>query len=257
MRTSVKLSLFGVAAALLAAGVAVPAHADAGEYVALGDSYSSGTGTREYYDEECLRSNHSYPAQLAADKGYTLNHQACSSAVIDDVRAGQLGALSANTSLVTVSAGGNDVGFEAVLTQCAKPWPTTCWGDIDKAKATIQDALPAELDALYSEIAQAAPEARVIVVGYPKLFNGEECNAIARISPDEQTELNSAADLLADATAAKAAAHGFTFVDPRSAFTGHAVCDEEEWVNGTSKPIVESYHPNQIGHDVYTSEVSG
>jgi hypothetical protein len=37
-----------------------------GNYVAQGDSYASGTGTREYYDAGCQRSVHSYAKQLAA-----------------------------------------------------------------------------------------------------------------------------------------------------------------------------------------------
>ena len=40
---------------------------------------------------------------------------------------------------------------------------------------------------------------------------------------------------------------GFAFVDVRSAFTGHAVCDDVEWINGLSNPIRESYHPNTTG----------
>src|SRR4051812_17868161 len=63
-------------------------------YVAQGDSYASGTGTREYYDATCQRSVHSYAKQLAAQKGLNLSHVACSGARIPDVRANQLGALS-------------------------------------------------------------------------------------------------------------------------------------------------------------------
>jgi hypothetical protein len=95
----------------------------------------------------------------------------------------------------------------------------------------------------------------VVVVGYPRLFNGEECNIIARISPGEQVELNAAADLLAATVGARAAAHGFTFVDARGPFTGHAVCDDVEWLNGTSNPIAESYHPNRAGHVGYAGIV--
>ena len=76
----------------------------AGNYVAQGDSYASGTGTREYYDAACQRSVHSYAKQLAAQEGFTLAHVACSGARIPDVRANQLSALSASTNLVTISS---------------------------------------------------------------------------------------------------------------------------------------------------------
>ena len=58
-------------------------------------------------------------------------------------------------------------------------------------------------------------------------------------------------------TAARARAHGFTFVDPRVPFDGHAVCqDDDEWINGLSNPTGESYHPNDEGHDAYADLVT-
>ena len=57
-------------------------------YVAMGDSYASGTGTREYTDATCQRSNDSYAVQLAAREGLVLSHVACSGARIPDVRLG-------------------------------------------------------------------------------------------------------------------------------------------------------------------------
>src|SRR6185295_1903446 len=164
-------------------------------YVAQGDSYASGTGTRNYYDAACQRSNDSYAKQLAAEFGMNLQHVACSGARIPDVRANQLGALSAATNLVTISIGGNDAGFSSVITQCAKPWPFTCTGDINNARNFITNTLPGQLDALYTEIETRAPNAQVIVIGYPRLFNGEQCNLGARISPAEQSSLNAVADL--------------------------------------------------------------
>src|SRR5262245_7989397 len=227
-----------------------------GNYVAQGDSYASGTGTREYYDAACQRSNHSYAKQLAAQEGMTLSHVACSGARIPDVRANQLGALSAATNLVTISIGGNDAGFASVITQCAKPWPFTCTGDINNARNFITNTLPGQLDALYTEIETRAPDAQVIVVGYPRLFNGEQCNLGARISPDEQSSLNGVADLLATRISAVATAHGFDFVDPRTPFDPHRICADVEWLNGLSNPIGESYHPNRLGHDEFTDLVA-
>ena len=60
----------------------------AGEsYVALGDSYSSGVGTRSYIDDgtSCQRSTLAYPSLLAAQRGYALNFRACSGATVADV----------------------------------------------------------------------------------------------------------------------------------------------------------------------------
>ncbi len=227
-----------------------------GVYVALGDSYSSGLGTRDDYDDGCKRSNQSFAAQIAGERGYALDLAACSGARVPDVRNNQLAALSAATTLVTISVGGNDAGFSNAITACAKPWPATCWGPIDASQAFIANQLPGLLNGLYAEIRARAPNARVIVVGYPRIFNGEQCNFFARISSGEQAELNDTADQLSDTIRGVATAHGFTDVDPRGAFEGHAVCDDAEWVTGLSNPVSDSYHPNQAGHDGYTARIS-
>jgi lysophospholipase L1-like esterase len=245
----IRLSLLAaVIAALTLVGVQ-SAQAAAGPYTALGDSYSSGVGTRAYYSDSgsCYRGPAAYPVLVAKSLGAPLTFAACSGARVPDVL-NQLGSLNANTGYVTVSVGGNDAGFADVITQCALPWPWTCTADIDNANAFIRNTLPGLLDNLYTQIHNRAPNARVAVVGYPRLFNGEECNALARISPAEQSALNQTADLLATTIAGRAGAHGFGFVDVRSAFTGHAVCDDAEWINGLSDPILESYHPKVAGH---------
>jgi lysophospholipase L1-like esterase len=229
--------------------VAVPADAATSTYTALGDSYSSGVGTRSYYSDgtSCQRSPYAYPVLDAAGIGATLTFAACGGAKVADVLNNQLGSLGAGTTYVTVSVGGNDAGFSSVITQCAKPWPYTCWGDINNAEAFIRNTLPGQLDQLYTAIRTKAPAARVVVVGYPRLFNESDCQSLARISPGEQTSLNGGADLLDTTIKARAVAHGFGFVDPRAAFTGHAVCDSVEWINGLSNPTSESYHPNRTG----------
>lgn len=243
VRVSVLLG-FAVASTLVTGS----ANASAGHYTALGDSYSSGVGTRQYYPEsgDCQRSPYAFPVLGAARLGAELHFAACSGAEVSDVY-NQLGSLSTATAYVTVSVGGNDAGFAEVLTQCAMPWPTSCWNEIDASQAFIQQELPGMLDALYDRIRAKAPNAKIVVVGYPRLFNGEECNLAARISPGEQAELNETADLLARTTRGAATANGFDFVDVRSSYTGHAVCDDVEWLNGLSDPIGESYHPNRTG----------
>ncbi|SDE42556.1 SGNH/GDSL hydrolase family protein [Glycomyces harbinensis] len=244
-----------MAAALLAAVVSVlaltsgTAQAQTIEYVALGDSYASGVGTRSYIDDgsDCSRSNAAYPSLIAEELGADLTFAACSGARTGDVLASQLGGLSSGTDLVTITIGGNDTGWAGVVQQCAYPYPWTCDSQIDAAEAFIRDRLPAKLHAVYDAIESAAPNAEVIVLGYPRLFNGEQCNVITRISPAEQSALNAAADLLGDTIGQVAGSHGFDYVDVRDAFEGHAVCDDTEWVNGLSYPISESYHPNAAG----------
>lgn len=255
-RRAVTVAVAGVIGAATALIGGTPAAA-AVPYTALGDSYTSGLGTRSYYDDgtSCYRSPYAYPVIDARRLGATLTFAACSGARTYDVRDRQLGSLNAYTRYVTVQVGGNDAGFSSVITQCAKPWPYTCWNEINDANYFIRNTLPGRLNDLYSRIRGKAPNARVVVVGYPRLFNGEECNAVSRISPGEQAELNKTADLLSTTIQGRAQAAGFGYVDARPAFLGHAVCDDIEWVNGASWPINESYHPNRAGHVGYANLV--
>ena len=251
MRTVRALGLIAAGAAATSLVIsAAPAQA-ASSYVALGDSYSSGTGTRSYIADgtSCQRSTYAYPSLIAASKGLALNFRACSGATIADVTGSQLGALTTSTTHVTLSVGGNDAGFADVLTECAMPgWASNCNGAIDAAQSFVNNVLPGKLATLYTSIRSKAPNAKVVIVGYPRIFQGADCNALTWFSPAEETRLNAMADLLNSKTASAAGAKGFAFANPTSRFVGHAVCDSVEWLNGLSSPITESYHPNKPGH---------
>lgn len=228
---------------------ATPALA-ADQYVALGDSFSSGTGTRSYYDSGCQRSNYSFAKIIDSERSNTdVNLAACSGAKTGDVLNNQLSGLNSGTDWVTITIGGNDAGFGRVITECAKPWwAANCDREIDNAQSYIKNTLPAQLDSVYSAIDQRAPSATVIVLSYPRLFMGEDCNAGTYFSGSEMTRLNQTADLLRDRTFARASAAGFLTRDAIPPFVGHAVCSSTEWVNGLSNPLGESYHPNRTGH---------
>ncbi len=243
---------------LAALALAVPvAAASATTYTALGDSYSSGVGTRTFYNDgtECKRSPLAYPPLVAGARSLTLTFAACSGAKTGDVLNNQLGSLSSTTGYVTISVGGNDAGFSKVIEKCAYPWPWTCWGDIENAEKFMKEKLPGLLDNVYTQIRSRATTAKVVVVGYPRLFNGQECNLLARISKGEQERLNQAADLMASVISGRASAHGFPYVDPRTPFSSHEICSSSEWLNGLSEPVSESYHPNVEGQKEYTREV--
>ncbi len=253
-------ALFGSAAAVafVVAGTLAPAQAASTSYVAMGDSYSSGTGTRSYIDDgtSCQRSTKAYPSLISASKGLSLNFRACSGATVADVTSAQLSALGSGTGYVTISVGGNDAGFADVLTECAQPaWMSDCNAAIDDAEYVVDYVLPARLNTLYGKIRSRATQAKVVVVGYPRIFMGEDCNAATWFSPAEEARLNQMADRLNAMTKARATSAAFTFRDPTWAFTGHAVCDDPEWINGLSNPISESYHPNVAGHQGYAGVV--
>ena len=229
-------------------------------YVALGDSYSSGTGTRTYLSDgtSCQRSVYAYPSLLASSRGYSLDFRACSGATTADVANLQLGAVGTSTAYVTLTVGGNDAGFASVLTECAKPaWMSNCTAAIDRARSVINDHMPSRLSSLYAAVRSRAPQAEVVVAGYPRLFNGQDCNAGTWFSATEMSRLNATADLLNSTISAAASRTGVAFANPTSVFLGHAVCDRAEWVNGLSSPTVESYHPKTTGHSSGYSPVVG
>jgi lysophospholipase L1-like esterase len=237
------------------AAAAAPAAAQAADYVAMGDSYSSGTGTRQYY-EGCERSVHSYPYLIKGSFGSSFSFVACGGARTQDVLNNQVSALSAATKFATISIGGNDAGFSSVITECAQPgWLSDCNGAINNAQAFIQNTLPGRLDQVNNAIKSRAASAKVIVLDYPRLFNGEDCNAGTWFSPSEESRLNQTADMLKSVLSAAAARAGANFLvrDVIPPFIGHAVCDggggsSTEWINGLSNPIGESYHPKTTGH---------
>ena len=241
--------LAGAVTLVCALGGLVTASAFADNYVALGDSYSSGTGTRDYsLNSGCQRGPYAYPALIKADRPNTsLTFVACSGAKTADVLNNQVSSLSTSTNIVTITIGGNDAGFSDVITSCALPL-VSCNGDITTAQSFISNTLPGRLNSVYAQIRSRAPNARVVVLGYPRLFMGVDCNAGTFFSTDEMTKLNATADLLKSVTAARAAAYGFTFKDAIPSFTGHAVCSSSEWLNGLSNPVGDSYHPNRTGH---------
>lgn len=256
-------------AVLLGLGVAFVAApgASAERYVALGDSYSAGTGLAESdhnwgaasTDVDCHRSPKAYGPLIRSALGASNSFRfaACTGArtghIISSGQHGnpaQADRLGSDTLDATISIGGNDAGFGDVLLECGKPgWMSDCDGRLDTAQTYITDTLPGLLNNVYNRIRLRAPNARVGVVGYPRLFpaNGDDCSAATFFSAAEIARLNQTADLLADVTRTRARAFGFSFVDARPAYLGHAWC-EDEWINGLSNPTHRSYHPNQAGY---------
>ncbi|HEV2786620.1 MAG TPA: SGNH/GDSL hydrolase family protein [Solirubrobacteraceae bacterium] len=233
----------------LLAFVAPPSSAG-GPYVALGDSFSSGTGTRAYeLSPACQRSRHAYPALVAERRpNLKLAFAACAGATTEDVLRDQMSSVDDATRLVTITIGGNDAGYAPVLGACLQS-PAACARATDRAQRFIRAELPGRLDAVYAEIRRRAPAAKVIVLGYPRLFTGRSC-AAAAIARAGLSRLNRAADLLRDTTGAavRAAGEGFVFRDAIAPFQRHEICSQRPWINGLTSPITESFHPNAAGH---------
>jgi lysophospholipase L1-like esterase len=234
----------------------VPAHAASPTLVALGDSYASGVGSYVYYDDgtECYRSPFAYSSLLAGATGLQLTLAACSGATTNDVLVSQLASLKPETDYVTITVGGNDVGFRNVVTTCALPgWLGNCSAAVNAGRNTVATELGADLDRVYAAVRAKAPRAKVAVTGYPRLFNGSDCNPLTFFTAAEMAAINAGTDELNAVIRARAGAAGFRYVAVRPAFVGHAVCDARPWINNLTVPTVNSFHQNIAGHTAYAT----
>jgi lysophospholipase L1-like esterase len=235
---------------ITASPAAAAAESSSMDYVAMGDSYSSGVGAPGQ-SGLCLRSPLSYAAQWAKNNDpASFRTVACGGAKTGDVRLLQVPFLSRKTDLVTISIGGNDAGFASSVISCTIGSDAACATTVASARSYITNTLPAALDRTYRAIRQKAPNARVIVMGYPRLFDVTNANCgIAGMSITKRRLLNIGADDLAGLTRARADAAGFAFVDVRDRFDGHGACASAPWINAlTVIPPTDSFHPNSAGY---------
>lgn len=250
-RSSLTLKL-GVGATALAMSLvpALSARAAGVNYAALGDSYSSGVGAGDYLGSsgDCDRSPNAYSALWAQQHSPSAYVSvACSGARTTDVIANQLGVLSASTTLVSITIGGNDVGFSSIMQDCILDGTTTCVNEVNNAKADAKANLPGKLAGVYSAIRSKAPNAHVVVLGYPEFYDlSKDC---VGISQESRTAIDSGIDVIDSITSTAASRAGFTYGDVRGAFSGHEICDSGRWLHSVNfLHLEESYHPTADGH---------
>ena len=222
--------------------------------MALGDSYSSGVGAGGYISSSgsCERSVNAYPEQWAAAHApATFVSVACSGAGTADVLASQVSALSASTTLVSITIGGNDAGFSHVMETCVLAPTSSCLNAVAAAEAFITSQLPTRLDTTLHAIATDAPNAKVVVLGYPDLYDLSKSGSCIGLSTSDRTALNQGADELDAALQAAAQANNDTFADVRGRFAGHVICDSGSWLHAVNIfAVSSSYHPTAAGQDL-------
>jgi lysophospholipase L1-like esterase len=236
-----------IAPSLLTVLIASPAAAaDPVEYVALGDSYAAGLGTPQAAGW-CARSPQAHPQLWAKASGADLTSVACSGATTTDVLASQVSTLSASTDLVSITVGGNDSGFAPTVITCVLATDSGCTAAVRRARTSITGTLPGRLDTVYAAIRERAPDARVVVLAYPRLFDTAGA-CPGGMSLAKRRALNAAADELAEVIRARAEHAGFVFADVRAAFAGRGICSRTPWVNRVSvlRPA-DSFHPTATG----------
>ncbi|HWE89857.1 MAG TPA: SGNH/GDSL hydrolase family protein [Pseudonocardiaceae bacterium] len=251
---------------------AAPAGADPGppihKYVALGDSYAAGPLIPDQVGTpaDCLRSDHNYASDVAGALDVrTFVDASCSGAVTADMTTAQgddppqFNALTHDTSLVTITIGGNDIGFVSIVTTCAElsfadPTGNPCQqhytaGGTDQLAAAIS-ALAPKVAAVLSGIRTHARHATVVVVGYLRILPPTiGCWPVMPISAGDVPYLTSVENELNAMLGAQARAAGDQFVNS-GAPTGHDVCQlpGTKWVEGlTPTSPAAPVHPNASG----------
>ena len=242
-------ALAGLLALVLSTASAALA-APAVNYVALGDSYSSGVGAGDYSDAsgDCERSPNAYSALWAgAHAPSSYLSMACSGATTGDVVADQLSALRASTTLVSITIGGNDENFSAIMADCNLHGDATCVREVQAAEDSARANLPGRLATLYGDIARAAPHAHLVVLDYPHFYDlASDC---VGLSQTKRSKIDEGIDVLDGILAASARHAGVTFADVRQAFVGHEICDDNRWLHSVNfGEFGESYHPTADGH---------
>jgi lysophospholipase L1-like esterase len=232
------------------------------EYVALGDSYAAGWGAGPPYSNDvCKQSAQGYPALLDAQERIALGtsgNSTCKGATTSEVVNTQLSRLNRDTRLVTLTVGGNDLHVADVAATCTTPGVTAaqCINEIQKAVSPAQlQALGDALIDLYGEVAEAAPGARIVVTGYPYLFDpapGSPNAAIITALDAATDQLN--ATIKQAVTVAQNADVNIRYVDVTAEFAGHGIFSPNPFIN---PPGTEAaFHPNALGYSVYATAIA-
>lgn len=232
------LSALALATPLALASGPASAAPDPVVYDALGDSYAAGFGVPE---------GQAYPYVLAGRMSVSLDDDAAvPGAVIQNIP-GQLQVAGGDADVITVSIGGNNVGWGAAVGACVGGSDLQCQGALGLSLDAI-DGLGGALDTTYALIRATVPDAHVVVTGYPRLFS-PEYGAYLGASPAEQQAMNDAADRLNAVMADAAADAGFQFVDVTQRFVDHGVNAPDAWILGVESPA--RFHPTVEGQHAY------
>ncbi|MGZ5324599.1 MAG: SGNH/GDSL hydrolase family protein [Solirubrobacterales bacterium] len=262
------LALAALALAIAATrAIAAPATAS---YVALGDSYAAGPLVpNPVLPLGCLKSSNNYPRLAAPAIGQPLRDATCSGAKTthmtqpqnvdpDGPNPPQFNRLDAGTQVVSLTIGGNDIGFSEILQRCItwNPFDRVCQrryvvNGVDTISQRISATAPL-VDAVLDGIRARSPQARTFVVNYPAIFpeTGYGCFPQMPVAFGDVGYLRNKQRELNQMLVTQAAANGARLVNWYAASIGHDACkgSSTRWV----EPLIPgnwaaSVHPNRNG----------
>ena len=224
-------------------------------YVSLGTSIASGYGIANQ-STSCGRSDRDYGHLVATKLGLKLTDVSCGAAVIPNIvdRAQgtsppQVDVITPGTKLITVNAGGNDIGLNGLALECGNP-STVC--SPPAALDAEEAALPGQLVTMLAAVKARAPSATVMLVTYPREFPDHNCPALS-LSDNELALLRGMGEKLEAASVSAARQAGVVLIDPYSQPGDHTVCGapSERWAAGykVAPGAGFAYHPTALGHE--------
>jgi lysophospholipase L1-like esterase len=264
-RSLVVLSLAGIAglAAACSAGASssttasttVSHHFAVGaKYVALGSSYSAGPGIPTQSGGVCTRSSHNYANLVAAKLKLSLVDVSCSGATTADVlttsqgtNPPQIDAVTSDTSLVTFTVGGNDIGYTATSFSCGMGG-TACTSHPAQLASSLA-TLKTSLTTMVSTIRSKAPSAKIVLVTYPRLVPPTACPAL-NFSQEGDQVVGSMGQGLEQVFVEVAKTTHVLLADPYVIGQTHGPCapPDASWIAGHTVTVGFPYHPTPLGH---------
>ncbi|WP_287932737.1 SGNH/GDSL hydrolase family protein [Arthrobacter sp.] len=229
-------------------------------YTVMGDSYSAGSGAGNETGP-CGQSTSGYANDVAAMTGAALTNIACAGFTTTQVTQLEVPQLSPATKLITITAGGNDVAWTTAVGTCLSPAATAAMCKAAVANSIyLMTKVPKNATAMLKAIKAKAPHARILYLGYPRLFEPENMGAptFTATQVSGAKLLNGAADLLNGILAVTALSNRVAFVPVAYRFAGHAVPSAQPWLNYPA-PFGSSafpFHPNATGYlDGYAAAI--
>lgn len=247
--------------------------------------YIHGTNTTDPKNL-CHTSDRSYPYLVAQALGVTSSFQsvACSGAKVDPYYSTQaqyriLSALKwlpgtnaqsdfitdARPDIITISMIGNDIGFSDKIQRCLE-WVDACF-HFKEDRESIANEIYGKFDTLvgmYEDIQSKSGGARVYVLGYPQLMSATGvCEPNTPFDPEERAMARGLVTYLNAVIKAATERSGVQYIDVENAFAGHQLCEPgtkavngltngEEVLGGLIPIGNESFHPNSLGHQLFT-----
>jgi hypothetical protein len=253
--------LFGALSALapLAASAQTPPLPGA-KYVAMGSSFAAGPGVTTQADDpptRCTRSRDNYAHQLARRRGLKLTDVSCSGATTAHILGPwnelkpQLDAVDADTRLVTVTIGGNDVRLTGGLNAeaCQTAGASNCAPLPAPPSAQEWADLESHLGQIAAEVHRRAPAARLVFVDYTTVLPAAGTCPALSLTADQAAASREVNRHVVEITAKVARASGSTLVTASAVTAPHDVCSAAPWANGyPPAPGGAAFHPRIEAH---------